>query len=135
MWFIFNCIKPKINRFIGSTFILFCGIFGLQEVFCQSYSDGSFTFFIFSWIRKQVKVWPWSSPSDGFRLICHISTYHLKYLNWYMLDWKGWSYYSRKSTVRVLPIWYSLYHIGDWNDLWFKSFIASENFANNPNVY
>ena len=30
------------------------------------------------------------------------SAYHLKYLNWYMLGWRGWSFFSRKSTVRVL---------------------------------
>ena len=40
--------------------------------------------------------------------------YHLKYPNWYMLgggDWRGWSYFSRKSTVRVLVIVYE--HVTD----------------------
>ena len=30
--------------------------------------------------------------------------HHLKYLNWYLLDWSGWSYFSRYSTARVLSI-------------------------------
>ena len=30
----------------------------------------------------------------------------LKYLNWYMLGCRGWSYFSRESTVRVLTILY-----------------------------
>ena len=32
---------------------------------------------------------------------------YLKYLNWYMPDCRGWSYFSRFSTVRALVIGYN----------------------------
>ena len=47
----------------------------------------------------------WGTPCAGFDYDGKCAN-HIKYLNWFMLGWRGWSYFSRKSTVRVLPICY-----------------------------